>query len=320
MRILVVIPHYYRATDPNAVNRSLQPDTRHERVAALKATLVTLHRTFAVPAYGLDYGHQALWQTAPTAPHVLDIVVCTQGSDHLLNELTETQGLFRHVEVACDPLMLGFECHRIMAEARDGYDYYFYLEDDIAVTDPLFFRKRRLFDAAFGPEALLQPNRFEIGVLTSAQGKIPPAPPGYPQEQARKIYIDFNLKPEFTRAFQDVSQHPKLWLPFIDETIQFQRSYYPSAGCFLLNAAQLRLWADGPFFLDRDVSYLSPLDSAVTLSVMRSFRIYKSTLDQAAFWEVQHISPRWTNQVGVLPVVVREAPFAPLLVNGQPFI
>ncbi|WP_157043808.1 hypothetical protein [Nitrobacter hamburgensis] len=40
------------------------------------------------------------------------------------------------------------------------------------------------------------------------------------------------------------------------------------------------------------MSYLSSLDSAVTLSVMKTFRVYKSVLDQAWFLEVLHASPR----------------------------
>jgi len=56
-------------------------------------------------------------------------------------------------------------------------------------------------------------------------------------------------------------------------------------------------WVDGPYFLDGDTSYMSPLDSAVTLSVMKTFRVYKPVLDQAWFLEVLHASPRWIGSV-----------------------
>lgn len=86
-------------------------------------------------------------------------------------------------------------------------------------------------------------------------------------------------------------------MPFIDETIVFERTSYPSAGCFFLNAEQLRTWVDAPAFRDRDTSYMSPLDSAATLSIMKTFRIYKPVLDQASFLEVLHASPRWVQSV-----------------------
>jgi hypothetical protein len=70
-----------------------------------------------------------------------------------------------------------------------------------------------------------------------------------------------------------------------------------AAGCFFLSDEQLTMLVDGPYFLDGDVSYLSPLDSAVTLSVMKTFRVYKPVLDQAWFLEVLHASPRWIGSV-----------------------
>jgi hypothetical protein len=86
-------------------------------------------------------------------------------------------------------------------------------------------------------------------------------------------------------------------MPFLDESVIFERASYPSAGCFFLNDEQLSILVDSPHFLDGDVSYLSPLDSAVTLSVMKTFRIYKPALDQAWFLEVLHASPRWIGSV-----------------------
>jgi hypothetical protein len=92
---------------------------------------------------------------------------------------------------------------------------------------------------------------------------------------------------------------------FLEAAVRFERTPYPSAGCFFLNAQQLAIWADGPHFLDGDVSYLSPLDSAVTLSVMKTFRIYKTVLDHAWFLEVLHASPRWIGTATQITKLVR---------------
>jgi hypothetical protein len=72
-----------------------------------------------------------------------------------------------------------------------------------------------------------------------------------------------------------------------------KRTSYPSSGCFILSDEQRRLWRQSPSFLDGDESYFSPLDSAATLSVMKTFRIYKPCLDHSWFFEVEHVSPRW---------------------------
>lgn len=75
-----------------------------------------------------------------------------------------------------------------------------------------------------------------------------------------------------------------------------------------MNDEQLSIFADNPHFLDGDVSYLSPLDSAVTLSVMKTFRVYKPVLEQAWFLEVLHASPRWIGSVTQMVTLASQAP------------
>lgn len=40
-----------------------------------------------------------------------------------------------------------------------------------------------------------------------------------------------------------------------------------------------------------------PLDSAATLSITKTFRVYKTILDQASFLEALHAWPRWIPSV-----------------------
>jgi hypothetical protein len=108
-----------------------------------------------------------------------------------------------------------------------------------------------------------------------------------------KLYVDYHLSPAVTQRYQDTAREPRLEMPFLDETVAFERTSYPSAGCFFLSADQLVQWVHAPAFLDGDISYLGPLDSAATLSVVKTFRVYKPVLEQAWFLEVMHASPRW---------------------------
>lgn len=179
-----------------------------------------------------------------------------------------------------------------MRDHKGRYDYYGFVEDDIVLVDPLFLRKRRLFDRAFGPQALLQPNRYEAS----------------PVGPVHKLYVDYRIAPRVTERYQNIKDTPRLELPFLDDTIGFERTPYPSAGCFFLNGEQLGIWAGGPHFLDGDTSYMSALDSAVTLSVMKTFRIYKPVLDQAWFLEVLHASPRWIGSVTEIATLATGAP------------
>jgi hypothetical protein len=277
MRLLFAIPHFFAGIDANATNRSQRPAARQERMQALVATIAALQQTFGTGVYGLDHFRHASWQAVAPAASRLDIVICTAGDRHLLDDVPTLRPYFHHHPSEVEPSMLGFACHRVLAAARGRYDYYAYLEDDIVLNDPLFFKKRRLFDDRFGPMALLQPNRYELQAAGAVQ----------------KLYVDYQLTPARTARYQDLAETPRLMMPFLDEAIAFERSTYPSAGSFFLDGEQLARWVASSAFLDGDVSYLSPLDSAATLSVMKTFRIFKPVLDQAWFLEVLHASPRW---------------------------
>jgi len=275
MRILIAMPHFFGGGATEAINRSHLAVAQPERLRALVAAISGLHQAFGTATYGLDHQHRVSRQMNPW--HALDLVICTTGEAHLLGELTALAPAFRHHSTSADPMMLGFECHKVLRDGRGQYDYYGYVEDDIVIVDPLFFAKRALFDARFGPQALLQPHRYEAS----------------PVGPVKKLYVDYRLNPSVTARYQNIAEEPRLAMPFLDQTVSFERTPYPSAGCFFLNASQLEIWTDGPHFLDGDVSYMSPLDSAVTLSVMKTFRVYKAVLDHAWFLEVLHASPRW---------------------------
>ena len=289
IRILLAVPHFFDKSGKDTTNRSRQGAAREERLRSLIATICSPHQALGTATYGLDHQHAKAWRMLPSPRVTLDIIVCTTGKTHLLDEIQPLQTLFHHYETSADPLMLGFECHKLLRDARGRYDYYGFVEDDIALTDPLFFRKRALFDRRFGPAALLQPNRYEAS----------------PTGPVSKLYVDYRLNPKVTAAYQNIREEPVLEAPFLDEVIRFERTTYPSAGCFFLSAEQLEVWTSGSYFLDGDISYMSPLDSAVTLSVMKTFRIYKPVLEQACFLEVLHASPRWIGSVGTIATLAK---------------
>jgi hypothetical protein len=57
-------------------------------------------------------------------------------------------------------------------------------------------------------------------------------------------------------------------------------------------------WANQPHFLDRDTSFIGPLESAATLGIMKTFRIYKTAPNQANFLEIQHFGTAFVRLIG----------------------
>jgi hypothetical protein len=276
LRILFTIPHFY---DPNGGGfyGSLRPDPK-PRAQGLVTEVFGLHTTFGARQGLLDAPKGRILRGTGAEVCDIDVVICTTGAQHLLGKLPMLKGLYRHQATQAEPKMLGFECHAVLREGLGQYDYYCYLEDDLLITDPLFFRKLAWFASLAGDRALLQPNRFESAL----------------DQPWHKLYIDGNLaKPEMSARYQNIADRKVIHGEGFGARWTFQRVINPHAGCFFLDARQMEAWASRPDFLDRDSSFISPLESAATLGIMRAFRIYKPAKESAGFLEVRHVNNRY---------------------------
>jgi hypothetical protein len=98
------------------------------------------------------------------------------------------------------------------------------------------------------------------------------------------------LRERVTAPFQDLSQARPLVGTVLGAPVVFQGTLNPHSGCYFLNARQMELWTKPPYFLDRDTSFIGPLESAATLGIMRTFAVYKPAPQNASFLEVQHFA------------------------------
>ena len=275
MRLLFVIPHYFDAAGGGA-HGSLSGKPA-DRAQTLADCLATLHQQFGRPQCEIDIARRTTIPANQTTAVRLDVIVCTTGSAHLLDGISLERQYFVRESTSANPELLGFECHAVLRNRLGQYDYYCYLEDDLLIHDPWFFVKLRWFNEQFGDHAVLMPNRFEV-----ARSAI-----------VHKAYIDGPLRGESTDAFQNRQVTPVLEGEALGQPIRFVRPQNPHSGCFFLNEAQMTTWAKKSYFLDRDTRFIGPLESAATLGVMRTFRLYKPAPESAGFLEVEHPGNRF---------------------------
>jgi len=284
MRIVVAIPHYYeplgRATEDGRFHGSTSLDPQ-PRLAAFTACIESLHRNYGARQHLFDIEGRVSLPANRAVSGSVDVVVCTTHGRHLLGYLPLPPGSVQHYATLAEPLLLGFECQAVLRDCLGHYDYYAYLEDDLILHDPWLFRKLAWFNARFGDETLLQANRYEVGPLGITH----------------KIYIDGPLPEQVTTPFQNLAETPALSGELLGVPVGFERARNPHAGCYFLSAAQMERWARRPYFLDRDTSFVGPLESAATLGVMRAFRLYKSSPDNASFLEVEHYGSEFLNLI-----------------------
>jgi hypothetical protein len=168
-------------------------------------------------------------------------------------------------------MMLGFECQEVLRDALGQYDCYCYLEDDIVIHDPSFFSKLAWFTGRYGDHALLQPNRYACDF----------------DWRGRKAYGG-NVRRERTDPFQNIDDTPVLTGEVMGTKVVFRRPINPNAACYFLTEEQMKRWASQPYFLDRDISFAGPIESAASLGIMRTFKIYRPAPECASFLEVEH--------------------------------
>lgn len=280
MRFLFTIPHFFdpqgRSPSEGRRHGSLAADPR-PRIIALTSSIAALHQLYGDSQCIMDIAQGATRPANQLSAARVDVVVSTTQDRHLLAKLPLAARSYQQHATQAEPRLLGFECQAVLRDRLGDYDYYCFLEDDLILHDPWLFIKLAWFNGHVGEDKLLEPNRYELG----------PRPP------VHKAYIDGDLAEAVTARFQNVNDAPRLESTVLGRRVAFHRPTNPHSGCYFLSARQMEQWAEKPYFLDRDTSFVGPLESAATLGIMRAFRIYKPSPQNASFLEIEHFGSQF---------------------------
>jgi hypothetical protein len=279
-RTLIAIPHFYEASPQGRFGST--SEAAEARAASLARCIAGLHQSLGRRQGSLNIPDMAAYPANTAFRSDLDIVICTTGDKHLLDRLGRLATYVRHERTDAEPMMLGFECHRVLAQSLGHYDVYGYMEDDLVVRDPLFLDKILWFAQTMGQDCLLQPQRYEVGL-------------GGPLD---RFYIDGDLRPDLVARFARAEPDDAVAFEVAGQHIGFRRARNPHSGCFFLTDEQMRSFASRPDFLDRDTRFVGPLESAATLGILKAFRIFKSLPETAGFLEIEHPGSRYLSLVG----------------------
>jgi len=272
VRLQLAIAHYY---NPSGGGRhgSLGPNPT-PRIQALRQVILQLHRLYGPLAGSLNHLERRVDSVADGGGE-LSLQICVSGKEHLLGELKDLEAAGAFKAVACEPpepKQLGFECHRVLQQDHQKFDFSCYLEDDIVLTAADFFLKLKHFNNYFGHGYLLQPNRIETTEDL---------------QHLQRFYIDGDYNPAATERYRQ-SMNQELCMEFLGQAVRFKQPFNTHSGCFFLNQSQADVYFKGPHWQERDVSFHSPLESAATLGVMKQFQIMKPTLSNGRFLTVEH--------------------------------
>lgn len=277
MRILLAIVHYFAAED-GARHSSLKAEQRDSRRDAVQRTIEGYRGLFDRPAL-LDLEvHRIL--RLPDRGDTLDIALVTVPGCALPDDAFLARHRVTRIEVRPDnPRYLGFHVHELFARLRGAYDMFAYSEDDLLPADPDLFAKIGWFAGQAGGRRVLQPNRFEW----DAGGR------------AIKTYVDGDLPMKWIGPILEhgPADDNEVALEAFGRPRIFRRARNPHAGFFAITQGQLGHWMRQPHWGSRNAGFVSPLESAATLGVARTFAVYKPAGSAASFLELQHLDLRF---------------------------
>ncbi|MDO8380747.1 hypothetical protein [Phenylobacterium sp.] len=285
MRILVTIAHYFSA-EANPRHASTRESRREDRKRAVEEVICAYRGQFGTSTT-MDVGTKS-FQPGVGSDDDIDIVAVTTHEKHLLEpDFCRTYGVKVAKLELENPRMLGFSAHQIMAQRANQYDLFVFSEDDLRVNDPSFFSKLAWFNQAYGQKRVLSPNRIEWN------RKAP----------TLKTYIDGDLNAQIAdqmNAF--VPDDDALYGAPLGRQMVMRRARNPHSGFFALTRDQLNYWMRRPHWMDRDVSFISPLESAATLGIAKTFSIYKAFGRSAGFLEIEHLDSGFSSlKMPVIP-------------------
>lgn len=276
MRALVVLVHYFKA-EANPKHASVDGSRQENRRRAIQTVIQSWRGLFGT-ASKLRFADRSL-DIVPSSVD-LDIRVLTVPGCTLVDqEFRNRWSVWETSATPDNPRMLGFFAYRIFAKLAQDYDWFIFSEDDLLVRDPLFFDKLNWFNATFGDRRILAPNRMEWN----------------PAARRLKTYVDGDIsKATFDHLTRNLPDEDILRARPLHGEVSFQRARNPHSGFLAVTRAQLNHWMAQPHWLDHDVSFVSPLESAASLGATKTFSVYKP-LTPHAFLEVEHLDDRFSS-------------------------
>lgn len=210
----------------------------------------------------------------------IDLTVCTDGVN-ILDEVLEEFRDFITVKVfdLDDPKTLPIATRNwLLRDNRDNnnYDLYAYMEDDLVINDVEFFEKQAWFLEHTKGKLCLMPHRYE---------------PVF-RRKVGKLLIDGPLRPALVRRFSKPKLNAGRGIYRGGLNVVFDIPENPHSGLFIVNKAQKEFLSQQQLPVD---GFISPLETAATLTVLQYFVICKPALDCSDFLMIEHAHPSFTS-------------------------
>jgi hypothetical protein len=289
MRVQVCIPHYFRehadpGDNPNGYG-SLRSGARLQRSIALSrciTSLLDLQRKSETCVLNINLKSIEHWSNNEE-PLELLIHIFTDG----INRLDDTLDIYKNSITVSgvnldQPRELPLECRDYLIENKNNADLLVYMEDDIIISDKLFFDKQIWFLQKTNHKFSLMPHRYE----RIDQGPL------------ETLIVDGSLRPGFINQFTSPQKNVASGHFRGGEYVSFDIADNPHSGTFCVSREQAK--ALRKISLPRE-GFVGPLETAATLTVLKFFPVMKPGIDCWKFLRVEHGHPSFLPLINTLP-------------------
>ena len=292
LRVRAAIPHFFHESAQGSgygSGRSGQHLARCIALARCLSSLLALRRSSGDALLNIGERRIEHWPAQPQQAQraeaiELELHLFSDGR-HLLHEVVELfHGRLHHHPLALEnPRLLPIHTRNWLLQQQPTADLTIYLEDDLVINDPLFLDKQLWFLQRTEHQAVLMPHRIE---------------PAFAAAEAQ-LLVDGPLAPAFIQRFcmpqEDGAQgrfEPN------GPLIHFDVASNPHSGTFVLSGPQVERLR--PMELPSD-GFISPLETAATLTVLPHFPVFKPAKGQQRFLQIEHGHPSFLSYLNSLP-------------------
>ena len=292
LHVRIGIPHFFRETEGGSGYGSGRPGQRLARCLALSrclGSLLSLRRTandalLHIAGQRIDHweNHRSALQRLERIE--IDLHVFTDGKHRLDDALALHADRIQvhdvHLE---DPRHLPLATRNWLIEREPKAGLTLYLEDDLVIADPLFIDKQHWFLNRTGDQLVLMPHRFEP-IATGPHAR---------------LLVDGPLHSDFIGRFctPQANAVRGRFDPKGDE-ISFDITDNPHSGCFVLSPKQIDHLRQQ---LLPNEGFVSPLETAATLTVLQHFPVLKPAAPHQEFLTVEHGHPSFLSYLQTFP-------------------
>jgi len=213
-------------------------------------------------------------------PIEITLTICTDGNNALEEVLDEFRD-FLEVKTFDieDPRQLPIATRDwlIQGNGMSGdADLHAYIEDDIVINDVEFFDKQLWFLSRLKDTHCLMPHRYELVF----------------RRKVGRLLIDGPLRPGLVGQFTEPQPNAAQGSYRGHTRVSFDIAENPHSGMFVITNKQ-RLFLSAQ---ELPVSgFISPLETAATLTVLKYFKVWKPSLKDHNFLSVEHGHPSFTS-------------------------